>query len=70
MESSRPVPVDKFVDLALKQIARNRAIIVIPSIYRIWWRIYRMSPFLGIALAQMLFREMRRRLKQIESSKQ
>jgi NAD(P)-dependent dehydrogenase (short-subunit alcohol dehydrogenase family) len=68
MESSRPVPVDKFVDLALKQIARNKAIIVIPAIYRIWWRIYRMSPFLGIALAQMLFREMRRRLKQIESS--
>jgi NAD(P)-dependent dehydrogenase (short-subunit alcohol dehydrogenase family) len=66
-ESTRPFPVEKFVQLALKQIARNKAIIVIPLTYRIWWRIYRLSPWLGIALARTLFREMRKRLKQLES---
>lgn len=68
MESTRPYPLDKFVPLALKQIARNKAIIVIPLMYRIFWRMYRISPFFGIALARMLFHTMRKQLKQFESS--
>ena len=70
MESTRPFPVDRFVELALKQIARNKAIIVIPLIYRIWWRMYRMSPAFGIAMARLLFQAMRKQLKKIESAKQ
>jgi len=67
MESTRPFPLDKFVELALKQIARNKAIIVIPFMYRILWRMYRLSPLLGIAMARMLFQGMRKQLKQFES---
>jgi len=67
MESTRPFPVDKFVQLALKQIARNKAIIIIPLMYRVLWRMYRMSPLLGIAFARMLFHGMRKQLKQFES---
>jgi len=67
MESTRPFPVEKFVQVALKQIARNKAIIVIPSTYRVLWRIYRISPLLGIGVARMLFHGMRKQLKQFES---
>jgi NAD(P)-dependent dehydrogenase (short-subunit alcohol dehydrogenase family) len=67
MESTRPFPVDKFVQLALKQIARNKAIIVIPLVFRVMWRMYRLSPFLGIAFARMLFLGMRKQLKKFES---
>ena len=66
MESIRPLPVERFVQLALKQIARNKAIIVIPFMYRALWRIYRLSPVTGIAIARMLFQEMRKQLKQFE----
>ena len=68
MESTRPFPVERFVQLALKQIARNRAIIVIPFMYRVLWRLYRISPLLGIAISRMLFHGMRKQLKQFESS--
>jgi NAD(P)-dependent dehydrogenase (short-subunit alcohol dehydrogenase family) len=67
MESIRPFPVEKFVQVALKQIARNKAIIVIPSTYRVLWRMYRISPLLGIGVARMLFHEMRKQLKPFES---
>ncbi len=69
MESVRPLPIDKFVQLALKQIARNKAIIVLPMMYRIFWRLHRMSPLLGIAIARMLFQTMRKQLKKFESTR-
>jgi hypothetical protein len=68
MESTRPFPVERFVQLALKQIARNKAIIIIPFMYRAFWWMYRMSPSLGISFARMLFHAMRKQLKQFESS--
>ncbi len=68
MESTRPYPLDKFVPLALKQIARNKAIIVIPLMFRVLWRMYRISPLFGIALSRMLFQRMRKELKKFESS--
>jgi hypothetical protein len=69
MESSRPYPLEKFVPLALKQIARNKPIIIIPLLYRVLWRMYRISPPLGIALSRMMFLRMREELKKIESSR-
>jgi len=66
MESTRPVPLDKFIPLALKQITRNKAIIVIPGLYRVFWGMYRISPSFGIALSQRLFHGMRKQLKQFE----
>lgn len=67
MESTRPMPLDKFIPLALKQIARNKAIIVIPLMFRVLWRLYRVSPLLGIAISRMLFHGMRKQLKSFES---
>jgi NAD(P)-dependent dehydrogenase (short-subunit alcohol dehydrogenase family) len=67
MESTRPYPLDKFIQLALKQIARNKAIIVIPAMYRVLWRMHRTSPLMGIAISRMLFLGMRKQLKQFGS---
>jgi NAD(P)-dependent dehydrogenase (short-subunit alcohol dehydrogenase family) len=67
MESTRPFPVGKFVELALKQIARNKAIIVIPLMYGVLWRTYRLWPLLGIAMSRILFHAMRKQLKQFGS---
>jgi NAD(P)-dependent dehydrogenase (short-subunit alcohol dehydrogenase family) len=64
MESTRPFPLDKFIEIALKQIARNKAIIIVPLMYRIFWRMYRISPAFGIALSRTLFHGMRKRLGQ------
>ncbi len=68
MESSKPLPVDKFAHIALREIARNKAVIVIPSFYKILWWLNRLSPLVGIGLAGMLFKGMRKRLKQFETS--
>ena len=70
MEGTKPIAVEKFVQLALKQIARNKAIIVIPFMYRAVWRLYRISPLLGIAFARMLFNMMGKQLKEFEPSGQ
>jgi NAD(P)-dependent dehydrogenase (short-subunit alcohol dehydrogenase family) len=66
MESTKPIPLDKFIPLALKQIARNKAIIVIPGLFKVFWWMYRVSPFLGIGLARRLFHGMRKQLAAFE----
>jgi NAD(P)-dependent dehydrogenase (short-subunit alcohol dehydrogenase family) len=45
---------DKFAEKALKQIAQNKPVIVIPSGYKLLWWIYRLSPSLGISIARMI----------------
>ena len=66
MESTKPIPLDKFIPVALKQIARNKAIIVIPGFYRVLWRLYRIVPSFGIALSRRLFHGMRKQLAEFE----
>jgi NAD(P)-dependent dehydrogenase (short-subunit alcohol dehydrogenase family) len=65
MNASRPVPVDTFVKIALKQIAKNKAIIVIPAYYKLAWWLGRLSPVLGIRLSTKLFLIMRKALDRI-----
>ncbi len=62
MNSTHPVPVDTFVKIALKQIAKNKAIIVIPAYYKMVWLLGRLSPVLGIRISTMLFNAMRKAL--------
>lgn len=67
MDSMRPLPVDRFVQVALKQIERNKAIIVVPFFYRALWWMYRLWPPLGVGFARMVYREMQRQLGSGES---
>jgi len=46
-EMQRPMQPGLFAEQALRAVARNRAIIVIPSWWKIVWWLYRLSPTLG-----------------------
>ena len=61
-EKLRPMPPDIFAAKVLDLVARNRAIIIVPSRWRIYWWINRLSPSLGMFLGQKSFQKMLREL--------
>jgi short-subunit dehydrogenase len=52
VERQRPMSPERFAEQALRAAARNRAIIVIPSWWRIVWWLNRLSPSLGFYLGR------------------
>jgi NAD(P)-dependent dehydrogenase (short-subunit alcohol dehydrogenase family) len=62
-EKFRPVDPDEVASKALKAIAKNTAIIVIPSWWKLVWGIHRLSPMLGMGLCRKAFVEMHKDLK-------
>ncbi len=58
----RPMPPNIFASKALDAVAKNKAIIIIPSWWKLFWWINRLSPSLGISLAQKSYEYMRKRL--------
>jgi NAD(P)-dependent dehydrogenase (short-subunit alcohol dehydrogenase family) len=54
-ESFRPMPPGLFAERALDAVAKNKAVIVEPSWWKWFWWINRLSPTLGITLAQKRF---------------
>ena len=51
----RPLDPDTFAKRALRQVARNRAIIVVPTRWRLLWWLNRLSPALGDRVSARLF---------------
>jgi NAD(P)-dependent dehydrogenase (short-subunit alcohol dehydrogenase family) len=64
MASARPLAVDKFAQIALKQIARNKAMIIIPARWKTIWWMHRLSPGLGIIFSKLMLKGMRWKLGQ------
>ena len=62
-EKSRPIDPDELVSKALKAIAKNTAIIVVPSWWKLVWGIHRLSPMLGMGLCRRAFIAMHKELK-------
>jgi len=58
-ELFRPMDVSIFARKVLDQVARNRAIIVVPAWYKIFWWIERASPSLGSFFARKAFERAR-----------
>jgi NAD(P)-dependent dehydrogenase (short-subunit alcohol dehydrogenase family) len=58
----KPMPPNIFARKALDAIAKNKAIIIIPSWWKLFWWIDRLSPSLGISLAQKSYRDVQKRL--------
>ena len=54
-ESFNPMPPAEFAEKALDAIARNKAVIVVPSWWKRFWWINRLTPSFGLALAQKRF---------------
>ena len=63
-EVSRPMDVSLFARKVLDQVARNRAIIVVPGWNKIFWWIERASPALAVFLMKLAFRPRRRDVRE------
>jgi len=61
-ERFRPMDVRRFAAKALDQVARNRAIIVLPAWWKLFWWLDRLSPTLSMFMAQRIFESARRDL--------
>jgi NAD(P)-dependent dehydrogenase (short-subunit alcohol dehydrogenase family) len=51
-ERLRPMHPDHFADRVLRHVARNRAIIIVPAWWKIFWWLNRLSPSLGLYMAR------------------
>ncbi len=58
IEKNKPMPVNIFAKKALDLILQNKAIIILPSICKLYWWINRLFPSLGMSLAQKEFLRM------------
>jgi NAD(P)-dependent dehydrogenase (short-subunit alcohol dehydrogenase family) len=63
----RPMPADRFANKVLRAVARNKAIIVLPSWWKLIWWLNRLSPSLGIYIGRRLFHQA---LEMVEADKE
>jgi NAD(P)-dependent dehydrogenase (short-subunit alcohol dehydrogenase family) len=55
----RPMDADVFAAKSLRSVARNEAIIVLPSWWKAFWYLERLSPALGARLGESIFERVR-----------
>jgi NAD(P)-dependent dehydrogenase (short-subunit alcohol dehydrogenase family) len=61
-ERLRPMDVRRFAARALDQVGRNRAIIVVPAWWKLFWWLDRLSPRLSLFVAERVFEAARKDL--------
>jgi len=61
-ERLRPMSPNIFAEKVLNSVAKNKAIIIVPSWWKWFWWINRLSPSLGMFLAQKRFHKMQKEL--------
>lgn len=59
-EELKPMSPDIFAKKVLNAIAKNKAIIVVPSLWKMVWWLNRLSPSLGMVFAQKKFQKMQK----------
>jgi short-subunit dehydrogenase len=59
-EELKPMSPDIFAKKVLNAIAKNKAIIIVPSLWKLLWWLNRLSPFLGMAFAQKRFQKIQK----------
>ncbi len=62
LDRLRPMEADRFAAKALRAVARNRSVIIVPGWWRMLWWLDRLSPALGSTLSGWGYRSMIRRL--------
>ena len=60
LEKLRPMSPNVFAKKVLHSVAKNKAIIIVPSWWKLFWWINRFSPSLGISLSQKRFQKMQK----------
>lgn len=68
VERMRPMPADVFARKALKKIAKNRAVIVIPGWWKIPWWLNRLSPSFGIFIGEKFFLHSKKEVEGFKSN--
>jgi NAD(P)-dependent dehydrogenase (short-subunit alcohol dehydrogenase family) len=61
-EKLKPMPPNLFAKKVLDSVAKNKAIIIVPSWWKFFWWMNRLSPLLGMSLAQKHFQKMQKEL--------
>jgi short-subunit dehydrogenase len=61
-EKLKPMPPDIFAYKAINAVAKNKAIIIVPSWWKLFWWINRLFPSLGINLARKNFQKVQKQL--------
>jgi short-subunit dehydrogenase len=61
-EKFRPMPANAFAEKALDLVAKNRAIVVLPSRWKIIWLFSRLFPSLCISFVQKPFQDMQKKM--------
>jgi len=64
----RPMSPNIFAEKVLKSVAKNKAIIIVPSWWKVFWWIDRLSPSLGILLAQKHFQYTQKKFGVVQKS--
>jgi len=66
LEKLKPMSPNIFAQKVLSAVAKNRAIIIVPSWWKLVWWINRLSPSFGIFLAQKHFRKVQKELNIVQ----
>ena len=61
-EKLKPMSPNVFAEKVLNSVAKNKAIIIVPSWWKLFWWMNRLSPSLGISLAQRRFQKFQKEL--------
>ena len=61
-ERLRPLDPERFAERALRAVARNRAIVILPGWWRLFWWLDRLSPALGDQVWRRFFDKTRAEL--------
>jgi NAD(P)-dependent dehydrogenase (short-subunit alcohol dehydrogenase family) len=62
LEKARPMSPDIFAKKVLNFVAKNKAIIIVPTWWKLYWWSNRLSPSVGIFLAQKFFQNKLKKL--------
>jgi NAD(P)-dependent dehydrogenase (short-subunit alcohol dehydrogenase family) len=63
-EHLRPMPADRFAQKVLARVARNKPVIIVPSWWKVFWWINRLSPSLGLYVGRRLHHRFTRMLEE------
>jgi NAD(P)-dependent dehydrogenase (short-subunit alcohol dehydrogenase family) len=67
-EKLKPMSPNIFAEKVLNSVAKNKAIIIVPSWWKLFWWMNRLSPSLGISLAQRRFQKVQEELGIVQKS--
>ncbi|HWR72048.1 MAG TPA: SDR family oxidoreductase [Nitrospirota bacterium] len=67
-EKLKPMSPDIFAIKVLNSVALNKAIIIVPSWWKLFWWIDRLFPSLGIVFAQISFQNMQKELSRVHKN--